>query len=247
MAKKQKDATAEIEAELDGIQESARTDFELVNRLAGKSKRRKSVTIYTDSEAGAQLGYALDQTEGGIRTGRRVRRGIAGRIDQLEEEGNSLVKRIEHQVEAGLEVPEADTERAKEIQAELAKEKRKVTALKKRLEATAFKFTLHSLPDIIKRDMRRRARLNLGIRGKNVPADMVDEYELEHSAVSLVASVESWTDVEQDETHSSLSIERARTFRDYLPEGQFPRLERAMLELSYEVAIEHNATDDADF
>lgn len=251
MGKKDKttpETDTDLDAEFAEIQDQARNDYELADRLANRSRRRKKVTIYSDAEAGEELGFAVDEIEEwGVKTGRRIRRGAVGKLDALQAEGEVLLKRIEDYTENEQEVPAADAERAKQIQKESTALKRKITALKKRLDETSYVFNLQSLPEIITRDMKRQTRATLNIKGKGVPENLKEEYELEQVVQNLVASTESWTDIESGETHSKLSLPRARSFRDFLPTGQFPRLERAMVELSYEAVIAHSATDNADF
>lgn len=246
MGKKNKETA--VPAEIVEIQDEAREDYELRMRMSGLSTRRKKLTIYTDASAGEELGYAEDEGDGyGLKTGRRLRKGLVGDLDALEAEGKVLLERIEAYTAAEAEIPEKDVTRSTEIQAEMAELKSKIESVKERLKATSHIFKLHSLPEIIKRDIKRKTREELGIKGKGIPEARQEDYDLEYGVQHFIAAVESWTDVEKGEAHTELPLTRARIFRDYLPEGQYPRIERALLELSYEVAIGNAATDDADF
>lgn len=247
MGKKDK-ATSAIEQEINEIREEARDDFDLSRRLAGRAKREKPITVYSDAEAGEQLGYAVDEEElGGIKTGRRAREGVLGKLDALKEEGKQLAKQIEANAEMELESDPADLERAQAIPAEMAKLQAKADKLRERLKETSFTFTLQSLPEVIEKAVKRETRDALKIEGKGIPGARQEEYEREYEAQMLAKSTVRWTDHETGDQHEGLTIERARSFRRFLPRGQFDRLDRAIANLSFARVIANSATDDADF
>lgn len=228
-------------SDIEQIQDEAREGFSLRDRLAGVSQRRKTVTIYTDSAVGAELGSAEDQTDGlGLKTGRRVRKGLLGEMDALTE-----------RIEIELARAGTDKEAVAAVQADFDKAeaalKRKIKAAQKKLNETAMVFTLQALPDIIVRDARRKARKELGIKNKNIPEDKQEDYSLEYTAQVVAASVATWVDNLDGKTHTGLTVEQARDLRDLLPFGQFARLDHAVYELSFEAAIGNQATDSADF
>lgn len=227
------------------IQEEARDGFDLVERLLSVSPRTKEVTIYTDVKAGAELGGAEDVKQGDIVMGRR-RWGIRGRIDEISNEAQSLQSQREYLTLDG-EAQDALDARAAELEKEMKALTKRIPPLLKTLTATALVFTLRTLPDIIIRDARRKAKQNLDLKGKNIPEDRAEEYSLEYAAILLAESTSQWVDNKSGKVYHSLSIKQAHDLKDYLPAGEFDKLDRAMYKLSMESAIGKNATDDLDF
>lgn len=248
MAKKKNDQTASVESEIATIQEEARDDFDLSARLSGRAERKKTVPVYSDAEAGEILGYAVDQADGfGIRSGLRIREGLLGELDALEGEGTTLARLIEKNAEAGVETADVDLERAQAIPGEIKSLQAQIAKVRKRLKETSFDFTLRYLPEIIEKSVQRESRKALKIKGKGIPDAMEDEYKREYTAQMLAKSTEKWFDHETGEEHTSLSLEKARSFQRFLPPGQFARLDEAMVKLTFQAAIANSATDDADF
>ena len=246
MGKKNKDN--DLAAEFEEIQEEARSGFSLRDRLAGTSGLRETVTIYTDAAAGKELGHASDEDFGnGLKTGRRVRAGLVGELDALQEEGEALAKQIDAYNEADIEVPDEDAARAAEISAEMKRVRAAIASVTKRLKASSMEFTLHTLPKAIIKDVKRKSRESLGLKAKGIPEARMEEYETEYTAQMLVASTESWVDNQSGESYTKLTVEQARDLEGYLPVGQFDHLDRAMVELSIKAAIGNVATDSADF
>jgi seryl-tRNA synthetase len=229
--------------EVDTIVQEAREGFDLRARLAGTSKREKTVTIYTDADTGSKLGGAEDIVLPGteIVSGRR-RWGVQGQLDEISQRAEALAKQITDgkvsDEEAGDEIATLETKRA-----ELTKQAEK---LLKKLDESALVFTLQAVPDLVVRDSRRIARKNLGIKAKGIEG-REEEFSLEYTAVLLAASVASWTDKLSGDTFDELSVDQAKQLRDFLPVGQFSKLDRAMVELSMEAAIGNYGTDSADF
>jgi seryl-tRNA synthetase len=246
MAKKSKQST--VEAEIHDIQEEARDDFDLSKRLAGRAERKKTITVYSDADAGDELGYADEEEEMfGIKTGRRARSGLLGELDALQAEGEALAKLFETNAELEIDNDDEDLARAQAIPGEIKALKARIEKLRKQLKETSFEFTLHTLPEIIQDAVKRETRDALKIKGKGIPDARQEEYNREFVAQMLVKSTERWVDLETGEEHSSLSLERARSFKRYLPRGQFDRLDEAMVKLSFQAAIANSATDNADF
>lgn len=248
MGKKNKADGLGISEEITKIRDEAREGFDFRARLAGANNRRKTVTIYTDAAAGDELGYAFDATlPGGIKTGDRHRKGLVGKLDALEAESKALLAHFDALEAAELEIPDVDQERVKEITAEIAKVREEIDVVRERIKHSAFEFHLISLPEIADRKAKREARQALNLKVKGIPEARQEEYDLEHAARIISASVESWIDVAEGEKHDGLTPAQVHDLRDYLPRGQFPRLESACVELSFEAAIMNASVDDADF
>lgn len=237
----------DVQEILDNAEET-RGEFSLRDRLAGVNRRTKTVTIYTDAVTGDELGYAKDEVlEGGFRTGQRIRKGIIGEMDALEAEGKAILTRIEEEEKAGLEPTEGLAEQAVAVGEKAKSFGPKIAALRKKLDESALVFTLHAVPDFVIRDARRQARLALGIKGKGIPDAQAEDYGLEYLAQILSASTGSWEDHLSGEKHSRLTVQQAKELRDFLPYGQFDRLDAAMTELSFQAAIDNSVTDNPDF
>lgn len=233
-----------VDMNIEEIQTEARNTFDMRARLAGATRRSKQVTIYTDEVAGAELGGVQDEMVGEYKTGRKIRTGLIGQLDQIREDAERETALLDSDDEDYEEQAAEITARLKASSEEVLE---KVNALRERMAKTSMTFTLHALPDIIVRDMRRKTRAALDIKTKNIPDDLEEEYGLEYTAQMLAASVASWVDNQTGQTHGGLTVEQAKDLRDLLPVGQFSRLDRAMVELSIEVAISNQATDSADF
>lgn len=223
---------------IDAIQDEAREGYSLFERLSESTHRTKTVTVYTNAALGAELGYALDEEDMGIRTGRRVRKGLLGELDELKERAARIAADgTEEEAEAAID--------------EIGKAKKRLTAqvkkIQKQMQADALVFTLQSVPELVIKDARRKARKALGLKSKGIPEAQQEEYNDEYTCQLLSSSVVSWEDRKAGKTFHSLSVEEARNLQNLLPRGQFPLLDAAMVELSFEATIANAAVDDVDF
>lgn len=222
--------------EIEEIIEDAREGFDLRARLRGVSHLTEDVTVYTDIAAGRELGGTEDQeNQFGIKVGTR-RWGLTGELSAIGEQLEELQKQ-----------DDPDEGEVKALVAKLASTKKKIPAALKKLESSALVFTLRAIPDLVQRDARRQARKALGIKAKGIPEGREEEFNLEHIAHIVAASVESWTDNASGKKFSSLTVEEAKALRDELPIGQFALIDQAIGKLSYQAQIGKVATDSADF
>lgn len=223
---------------IETIEAEAREGYSLFARLAESNNRTKTVTVYTDPALGVELGYAVDGEDFGIKTGQRVRKGLIGEMDELRERG-------------ALVVAHGTDEEVEAVSAEIAEAKKslvaKIKKLQKEMQKTSLVFTLQSVPEIVIKDARRKARKALGIKGKGIPEGRQEEYNDEYTCQMLAASVLSWEDKKVGKKFDSLSVEEAHNLQNFLPRGQFPVLDATMVELSLEVSIANAAVDDVDF
>lgn len=226
------------------VQDEARKTFDMRARLMGATRRTKTVTVYTDDTAGAELGSVVDEMLGEYATGRKIRTGLIGKLDEITERAKSSVLLLDE---------DADDydERVAEINAMIGEESdaitAEITALQEKMHESSMTFTIQALPDVIVRSITRKAKAALEIKGKGIPEALEEEYALEYTAHFLSASTVQFTDNASGETFRELSVEDAKALRDFLPAGQFPRLDRAMVELSIEAQISNQATDTPDF
>lgn len=225
-----------VDTDAEDFIEEVRDGYSLRDRLRGVSTRTKTVTLHTDAVAGEALGGAEDIVDGyGLVQGRR-RWGLIGDLELLVEQANRL-----------SEEDSPDEAEVKAIAAQIDELKAEVPAAVKKLEKSALIVTVRTVPNLIIRDCRRKARKALGIKGKSIPEARLEEYELEHLAHLVAASVESWEDRQAKQKFTSMTLDEARALRDELPFGQFAKLDRAIGELSFEAAIANNITDTPDF
>jgi hypothetical protein len=222
----------------ESIRTEAREGYSLFERLAESNHRTKTVTVYTDNALGAELGYAFDEEDFGIKTGQRVRKGLIGELDELKERAALIA---EHGTEEEAEAAILEIEAAKKSLVA------KVKKIQKQMQASALVFTLQSVPELVIKDSKRKARKALGIKGKGIPEAQQEDYDSEYTCQLLAASVLSWEDKKVGKKFDSLSVEEAHGLQDLLPRGQFPLLDSAMVELSLEAAIANHAVDDVDF
>lgn len=230
--------------DIEEVQGEARKTFDMRARLAGASRRTKVISVYTDDTAGEVLGSVEDEKIGEYKTGRKIRTGLIGELDEIKERATQAIGLLDEEAE---DYAERTNEINEQLTTEAAEVVEKITELREQMRKSSMTFTLQALPDIIVRDMRRKSKAALDIKGKNIPEDREDEYLLEYTAQMLSASTQQFVDHESGDTFSELSVEQAHNLRDFLPPGQFPRLDRAMVELSIEVAISNQATDSPDF
>lgn len=225
-----------MDFDVDQIQSEARKTFSLRDRILGTSTRRKMVTVYTDVNAGARLGYVEED-----QFGRKTRKGLIGQLDEFKADLENRLRLLADDDDEAIALLKNEFD---EKTADLLSQ---ITELREELAKTAFIFTLQSIPTVIVESMRRKAKKALDIKGKNIPEDREDEFAVEYACQFLAASVASWKDAESGETYDSLTVEQAHELRDYLPAGQWFTLDQAIAELSIEKAIGNAGTDDVDF
>lgn len=235
-------------SQIETIQDEARDEYDMRARLAKSNRRHKRVTVYTDEVLGEELGSAVDETyfDGidSLKTGRRIRKGLIGELDALKERAAATLAKLEDAPDGEDEGPAAE---AKQIETEITALNKKISALLKKLEKSAMTFNLHSVPDEIIKGARRKARQHLGIKKKGIPEDLQEEYNEEYACQMLSVSVADWEDKLAGEKFTSLGVQQARDLQGLLPAGQFPRLDAAMVELSFEASIANAAVDNVDF
>lgn len=222
--------------ERDAIIEEAREGYSLRDRLRGVSVRTKTVTLYTDAVIGAELGGAEDLVDGYGLKGARRRWGLMGELDTAVEKAAALQRQ-----------DDPDEAEVLAVASTIDDLKGKIPPLVKKLEKSALVVTARAIPQFVIRDVRRKAKKALGIKGKGIPEARQEEFGLEHLAQLVAASVDSWEDRSAGQKFSNMTLDEARALRDELPAGQFDKLDRAIGELSFESAIASNVTDTPDF
>lgn len=222
----------------------ARKTFDLRARLAGAKRRTKTVTVFTDDATGALLGGAVDEKIGEYKTGRKIRTGLIGELDAITDQAQGAINLLD---ENDDDYEAAVTLINERLQADSKAVVAKIKKLRAQMKKSSMEFTLQALPDLVMRDVRRKARKALDIAEKGIPEALQESYNLKYSAIIIAASVVSWTDHESGESFNELTVEQAEALQDYLPVGQYQQLDKAVLELSIEMTITNAATDSPDF
>ena len=211
--------------EVDAIAEEAKEDFDLEADLKGVAAGRKPthVRVYTDEDTGEEIGgVEISKNAFGVQTD-IDRWGILGEIDELE--ANNV-----------------DGNNTKAI----AALKRKLPALRKKLEQSAIDITLVKLPPVIRRSSVRLAKVALDIKGK-IPADRQDDFEAQNLAELLALSCTGYVDHARNRRTNGLTVKNAIALRDYLPDSEYAKVVNAVSSLQFKAVISEAATESADF
>ena len=216
------------ENEIQKIANEARDTFDLGEFLQTQLPRVvNKVTVYTDEAAGDELGgheMVQESLANGVQVPRLRTWGLKGEYAEL-----------------------TATEAArKENAPRVAEIEERVAELRKRLNDTSLTFELHSIPTSIRKDARRKARKELGISSKGVPADLEDDFSEEISAQYLAASCGGVTRGD-GATISKLTVEDARNLIATLPLTEQSRLLDTVSETLFATHISQSAVEDADF
>lgn len=219
------------------IVDEAREEFDLRARLAGLTKRERTVTVFTDEVTGEELGGVEVFYYPGTDTVQNVRRwGVRGEQHALRDRLNELLK----QEDFGKE----DVAAAQEQAESLAK---KAAELQKKLDASALVYEIRAVPEIVLKRSRREAFKNLGIKPKGGTTWEQDEdVRDEYLAIVLAESVVKYVDNASGATHT-LTLDDARALQQFLLPEEWAKLEGALDELQARRAIGDAGTADADF
>lgn len=243
------DINDEYEAYAEPIRVEAKADYDLGKRLRTRPIRVETVRVYTDEVAGARLGGDEPIIDGnGLFRGNRSwgivkdLRDILGQVKRDADYRKTLTEKDDVEEIAELEASIAEGQaRAEELQVEA---KRLATTL----EQSAIDIELKSLPPIVRNSALRKARQELGIKGKPPKeGDAAEAFEREHEAQLLSLAAVSLHDIGEEHKQEGISLQEARGLRDFLPESEYKRLTDKLIELEFQSAIAQAAVDDPDF
>lgn len=227
----EENVSPEIEAEAEKVRTMTKRGFDVRERLKGKGLRRGSIVLYLDAEVGEELGDVRRETNAlGEETG-RVREGVLGEIDALQE------KRAKSKVAA---------ERTA-LDAQIAALTERRDALVERLAETGLTVHLHAVPPVIQKDAHRRAKSTLGIAEKGIPEDKRAEaqaMEIAHLFSDVITSI---VDNESGDVNDEITHEDVAALRDLLPPAQWDRLDEAIGRVQFTDAISRNIESQEDF
>lgn len=236
----------EVEEELEKIVSTTKRGFDLKARLKGRGLRKGRITLYLDEEIGVKLGQAEDMFDALGNKVERVREGVLGDLDVLQERKAAAV--AGHEAEANSEGKhDASALDTKEIDKHIAQLEAKRDKLVKELTQSSIVIHMRAVPPVIHKDLRRRARKTLGIEEKNIPEDRQEEYNLAHTAHLMSAMFQSVTDSETGEVNTETTYEDAVDMMNELPPGQFERLDLLMGKVQYTDSISRSIEGQEDF
>lgn len=233
------------EQDIERIEAMTKKGFDLKARLRGRGLRRATIVLFLDEELGAELGDDKPITNSlGVEVGHN-RTGVIGKIAELNDE----LQALEGANDAEMPASERKTHAAnvKRIKKEIETLTEQRDALIETLSSTGLTVKLRAVPPIIQKDAHRKAKQTCGIETKGVPEDMkveVSEAEVAHLLTSLVQSI---TDNESGETNEGMDYGEAVEFIDYLPPGQWFRLDALIGELQFTDAISRTIESQEDF
>lgn len=118
--------------------------------------------------------------------------------------------------------------------------------LASRVYATGFTVSLRAVPRIVIKKADRETRKALGIKGTPHP-DVVEEFSEQYTARVLRDSIEKITDHKTKSVKTDLTVDEVRALGDFLPAGEFTKIDTAMNDLSLTAQISDAITADADF
>lgn len=242
---------ADVQEKLEEIVETTRKGFDLKARLQNRGLRKATITLYLDEEVGPQLGWAFDARDNlGTPLG-RVRAGVVGDIDELEEQKrNSVAEQLaEFAKDQTLgtdpkSMPKVDT---KTIDKKIAEAEKRRAELLEKLSNTGLTIKLRAVPPIIQKDARRRAKATLGITEKNIPDDRIADFVESETAHLMTMIFESITDNETGITNTETTYEDAIDLAGFLPAGQYTRLADKLSEVQFTDAISRSIEGQEDF
>lgn len=133
----------------------------------------------------------------------------------------------------------ADPEDYAQIEAELRTVAREV-------HESGFTVSLRAVPKVVIKKADRDTRKALGIKGTPHP-DLVEEFGEQYTARVLRDSIEKVTDHKSKAVQREFTVDEVRALKDYLPTGQFEKIDEALSDLSLTAQISDAVTADADF
>lgn len=247
----------EVKAEVQKIAETTKRGFDLRARLKNRGLRKATITLFLEDEKGLELGWAYDKTDSaGLFLGRE-RQGVIGELDSAEE----LKVKITSDYQAGVEEAKLLSTPVKELKeakaafesimemtngriAELEKQRE---ALMEELTQTGIVIKMRAIPPVIQKDCRRRAKLTLDIESKNIPDDMLVDFNDSYTAHLMSLMFQRITDNQTGEVNTETTYEDAVDLMSYLPEGQFKRLDLTMGKVQFTDAISRSIEGQEDF
>lgn len=242
----------ELKEEVAKIRDTTKKGFDLKARLENRGLRKASITLYLDDEKGLELGWAEDTTNGLGAVVGREQVGVIGELDALAIERDAIItmRTIDN---AARESFKTDAAWQKHLDAptpldgKIAELEAKRDRLVEELTSTAIVVNMRAVPPVIQKDCARLARATLKITDKGIPDDRADEFTIAQTGHLMSVMFQSVTDNATGEVNLTTSYEDAMALMDFLPPGQFWRLDKMMGQVQFTDAISRNIEGQEDF
>ena len=229
--------------EIEEIVKEVEDDFDLDDLLNNRSHVDSTLRLYTDEKAGKELGGA-EAEKGQFGFGTRRRWGILGEIDALSE----VIERAEKALGA---MDDGDAraliqEEVDEANARVVELGKKAGPLIEKMNRSAIDLEIQSLPPVIIKDCRRRARAALEIKGKVSEAD-TERYMEQFNNEILVACVGKYTLVGNGKSMDGITVAQAAALYDKLPQSEVDKLDGKINEIVFKSSIAQEVGLNSDF
>jgi hypothetical protein len=236
------DATTEAENLLKTIHDETAAEVEETFDLdeavdTGIILRERKVTVYRNQKAAEELG-GFEDKQTLLGTTQRERWGLLGKLDERRTAKIELEKDNEDgRFDASIQIL------ADEIDALIEE----IAPVAEALKASALTLELRAVPPVILKDTRRRARKELGIKGKNIPEDRMEEYEDLQQAELLSDMLVSVVDGRGRKPSRQPDVAWALKLRQRLHESEYGRIDRLVGEIQYRGAVANSIAESGDF
>jgi len=194
--------------------------LDIVAFLENKGTRSGQITIYTDEQAGLELGTAKDVTNQiGLTIGRE-QTGVLGEIDKLDEKSETYQK--------GLKALE-----------------KKRDAILERIRESGLTFHITAVPPFVAQSHQNQARRELGFKGKlsEEQQKQVDDVASDILFSDVITSIVS----ADGASSGSITKEQAKALRERLPRSEKARLDYKIIDLQFSESFDQSVASDSDF
>lgn len=242
----------EAQEEIEKLEQVTKRGFNLKERLENRGLRKETVVLYLDEELGPELGWAYPIKN---QIGEQIaweRSGVIGEIDETE--NGKMQAHAAYNMNVAKMSEEDAAEAKKNLDAIVAGFDKQLKTLYKRKDELIAKLTetgltvkLRAVPPIIQKDTARRARKTLGIEEKGIPEDRKDVYYIAEQAHLMTVMVQSVTDNSTNISNDEMTYDDAIAMMDFLPPGQWERLNDAIFRVQFTDAISRSIESQEDF
>jgi hypothetical protein len=250
--------TAEQKAEIKKVQTLTKRGFDPKARLQNRGLRRATITLFLDEEKGVELGWAREIYNEFNQPVGMEHEGVLGELDLAVRLRENRIAEHEKALQEHAEAANAGKvtgTRAKaapkldnaDIDERIAELEAKRDELVKELERTGLTIKLRAVPPIIEKGTRRQAKVTLGINEKNIPDDKKEEFNIAAMAHLMAVMFQSVTDNESGEVNEETTYDDAIALMDYLPPGQWHRLDNQIGKVQFTDAISRVIESQEDF
>lgn len=115
------------------------------------------------------------------------------------------------------------------------------------LKKTAITVKLRAVPPLIMKACRRKARKEIGLKGKGIPQDLAEEFSEAFTTHLLAELCTGYINHKTGTERSAITVTGAKALRDLLPEPEWDRLDLKMGDIQFKNVISESATAQADF